>query len=124
LEGGSTEAHLPQVEVTRSSIAHPFALHEVYDSGGVELPFTRKVPSLSSTLDFLWASCGLSVSALYLPVERRHEHLISRQALPNQHYPSDHLPIGAVLRWTHFYVPPFGDTHPPPAPAPGEPPAA
>ncbi|KAG2490743.1 hypothetical protein HYH03_010898 [Edaphochlamys debaryana] len=202
LEGGSTEPHLPRVEVTKTSIAHPFPLHEAYSSGGHELPFTRKVqspsgpgtsdmalrwpqsvqplplllallagpgpalgprmglgrawgrgpyaptaaaaaaaavaaaarggrwwrrlrgwcqwqgprvPALASTLDFIWASCQMEVSALYWPVECRHEGLISLQALPNQHYPSDHLPIGALLRCKHFYADPeFGDTHPPP----------
>ncbi|GLC33494.1 hypothetical protein PLESTB_000081100 [Pleodorina starrii] len=124
LEGGTTEPHLPKVEVTKTSIAHPYALHEAYSSGGHELPFTRKVPSLASTLDFIWASCQLEVAALYWPVECRHEGLIEHQALPNQHYPSDHLPIGAVLRMKHFYVPPFGDAHPPPPPAAGAQPDA
>ncbi|KAG2426336.1 hypothetical protein HXX76_013093 [Chlamydomonas incerta] len=195
LEGGTTEPHLPQVEVTKTTIAHPYALHEAYSSGGVELPFTRKVhsaggpgaadmalrwpqhvsgtplllrlaeaagchwpgagggataaavaaggrwwlrrrrgrvcawrgprvPSLASSLDFIWASCNLEVAGLYLPVEARHEGLIAHQALPNQHYPSDHLPIGAVLKLKHFYVEPFGDAHPPTPPAPGDPPQA
>ncbi|KXZ54570.1 hypothetical protein GPECTOR_4g635 [Gonium pectorale] len=123
LEGGTTEPHLPRVEVTKVSIAHPFPLHEVYSSGGAELPFTRKVPSLASTLDFIWASCQLEVRSLYWPVECRHEGLLQHQALPNQHYPSDHLPIGAVLRLKHFYVPPYGDVHPPPAPPEGAPPS-
>ncbi|GLC61160.1 hypothetical protein PLESTB_001724600 [Pleodorina starrii] len=126
LEGGTTEPHLPKVEVTKTSIgiAHPYVLHEAYSSGGHDLPFTRKVPSLASTLDFIWASCQLEVAALYWPVECRHEGLIEHQALPNQHYPSDHLPIGAVLRMKHFYVPPFGDAHPPPPPAAGAQPDA
>ncbi|PNW83119.1 hypothetical protein CHLRE_06g307400v5 [Chlamydomonas reinhardtii] len=124
LEGGTTEPHLPQVEVTKTTIAHPYALHEAYSSGGVELPFTRKVPSLASSLDFIWASCNLEVTALYVPVEARHQGLIAHQALPNQHYPSDHLPIGAVLKLKHFYVEAFGDAHPPQPPAPGDPPQA
>ncbi|KXZ54569.1 hypothetical protein GPECTOR_4g634 [Gonium pectorale] len=106
LEGGTTEPHLPRVEVTKVSIAHPFPLHEVYSSGGAELPFTRIVPQSAATVDFLWASAVLEVRSLYWPVECRHEGLIQHQALPNQHYPSDHLPIGAVLRLKHFYVPP------------------
>ncbi|GIL92357.1 hypothetical protein Vretifemale_19882 [Volvox reticuliferus] len=88
LEGGTTEPHLPKVEVTKTSISHPYALHEAYSSGGHELPFTRKVPSLASTLDFIWVSCQMEVAALYWPVECRHEGLIEHQALPNQHYPS------------------------------------
>lgn len=43
MEGGTTEAHLPKVEVTKVSISHPYNLHEAYSSGGLELPFTRKV---------------------------------------------------------------------------------
>ncbi|GLI60021.1 hypothetical protein VaNZ11_002085 [Volvox africanus] len=124
LEGGTTEPHLPRVEVTKTSIAHPYALHEAYSSGGYELPFTRKVPALASTMDFIWASYHMEVAALYWPVECRHEGLIEQQALPNHHYPSDHLPIGAVLRLRHFYVPPFGDAHPPPAPPLGAQPDA
>ncbi|EFJ47404.1 hypothetical protein VOLCADRAFT_92068 [Volvox carteri f. nagariensis] len=124
LEGGTTEPHMPKVEVTKASISHPYALHEAYSSGGHELPFTRKVPPLASTLDFIWASCQLEVAALYWPVECRHEGLIEHQALPNQHYPSDHLPIGAVLRLKHFYVPPYGDAHPPLPPPSGAQPDA
>ncbi|EFJ47403.1 hypothetical protein VOLCADRAFT_92067 [Volvox carteri f. nagariensis] len=45
LEGGTTEPHMPKVEVTKASISHPYALHEAYSSGGHELPFTRKVQS-------------------------------------------------------------------------------
>ncbi len=43
-------------------------------------------------------STHMEVAALYWPVECRHEGLLGRAALPNQHYPSDHLPIGALLR--------------------------
>ncbi len=43
LEGGTTEPHLPRVEVTRTTISHPYALHEVYTAAGDPLPFTRKV---------------------------------------------------------------------------------
>lgn len=43
LEGGSTEATLPQIEVTKSTISHPYCLEDAYLSGGSTLLFTRKV---------------------------------------------------------------------------------
>lgn len=66
----------------------------------------------------------MEVAGLYWPVECRHEGLLGRAALPNQHYPSDHLPIGALLRLKHFYVPPYGDVHAPAPPEPGAGPVA
>jgi hypothetical protein len=55
------------------------------------------VPALASTIDFIWASMDLAVEALYCPIDRRDWGLLSQQSLPNRLYPSDHLPIGAVL---------------------------
>jgi CCR4-NOT transcription complex subunit 6 len=43
------------------------------------------------------------VEAVYSPIDRKDWGLISQQSLPNERYPSDHLPIGAVL-----VVAPFG----------------
>jgi hypothetical protein len=60
------------------------------------------VPQLESSLDWLFASVSLTVTALLwpldpsLPADRRLPH--SRTGLPNAQHPSDHLPIGAKLR--------------------------
>jgi mRNA deadenylase 3'-5' endonuclease subunit Ccr4 len=61
-----------------------------------------QVPQLESSLDWLFASASLAVTALLwpldpaLPADRRLPH--SRTGLPNAQHPSDHLPIGAKLR--------------------------
>lgn len=53
-----------QVEVTRTTIAHPFPLRDVYSESDAPLPFTRRVPTLSSTIDFIWASRQLTIDAV------------------------------------------------------------
>ncbi|GAX83979.1 hypothetical protein CEUSTIGMA_g11404.t1 [Chlamydomonas eustigma] len=100
LEGGATEPHLPNVEVTKSTISHPYVLLDAYNSAGVELPFTRKVPQLGSTLDHIFTSSEFSVSSVYWPLTLRgtDSDQLQRLHLPNQFHPSDHLPIGCVIR--------------------------
>ena len=43
IEEGSTEPHLPKVELTRCTVSHPYILQDAYMAAGAPLPFTRKV---------------------------------------------------------------------------------
>lgn len=103
LPAGYTEPHLPQVRILPEGggdAAQPYLLADAYAAR--PLPFTRKVPQLESSLDWLFVSASLTVTALLqpldpaLPADRRLPH--SRTGLPNAAHPSDHLPIGAKLR--------------------------
>jgi hypothetical protein len=88
----------PQVPVTKETIAHPFALHEAYEAAGFRPPFTRKVPGSAAVLDFLWCSRHMRVEAVMKPLQQELKPLVEKASLPNRVHPSDHLPVGAVLR--------------------------
>ena len=51
---------------------------------------------MASKLDFVWASDSLAVSAVLWPCVPA--DLLPHNQLPNATHPSDHLPVGAVLR--------------------------
>lgn len=64
-----------------------------------------QVPGVaSSTLDWVWASESMAVSAVYWPLTVPAVSAPAGPAgwrlynLPNADHPSDHLPIGAILR--------------------------
>ncbi|PSC75824.1 molecular chaperone [Micractinium conductrix] len=98
LERNHTDACCPQVPTTKESIAHPFALHEAYESTDYRQPFTRKVGPESAVLDFIWCSRHMEVSAVMRPLQPELRPLVEKCYLPNRWHPSDHLPVGAVLR--------------------------
>lgn len=98
LPGGYTESWLPTVTVTKTDISHPYDLMDAYLLAGRQLPFTRKVPQLASSLDFIWVSSFISVEAVYWPYTPEDLALIKENSLPNERFPSDHVPIGVVLR--------------------------
>ncbi|KAF5843031.1 Endonuclease/exonuclease/phosphatase [Dunaliella salina] len=103
LEGGSTEAGLPQIEVTRTSVSHPYKLYDAYMESGDPLPWTRKVPGRPATLDYIWATSDLDLVAVYHPLKGLHGQKLATSCrglggLPNSLCPSDHLPLGATFR--------------------------
>jgi CCR4-NOT transcription complex subunit 6 len=89
-----------QVPTTKVSIAHPFALHEAYDAAGYHLPFTHKVGQQHAVLDYMWSSRHMRVAAVMRPLQQEHRAMVDSSFLPNRVHPSDHLPIGAVLKLT------------------------
>lgn len=97
LEGGYTEAYLPHVPVTSKTVAHPYALQDVYMAGRWIPEFTTRAPRRRSEVDFIWCSRHLKVEALMRPANPRHIGLVDRTLLPNKDFPSDHLPLGVVL---------------------------
>lgn len=97
LEGGYTEAYLPSVPVTTKTVAHPYALQDVYMSGRWIPEFTTRAPRRRSEIDFIWCSRHLKIEALMRPANLRHIGLIDRTLLPNKEFPSDHLPLGVVI---------------------------
>ena len=88
------------IVVVDRDIAHPFHVQEVYEYAQAVPPFTRKVQHRGGArLDFVWTSvAGFEVVAVMRPVPMEHRELIERVGLPNYALPSDHLPVGAVLR--------------------------
>mmetsp|Transcript_3696 Transcript_3696/g.8562 ORF Transcript_3696/g.8562 Transcript_3696/m.8562 type:complete len:369 (-) Transcript_3696:341-1447(-) len=102
LEGGATEAGLPQIEVTRTSISHPYKLYDAYTESGDPLPWTRKVPGRPATIDYIWATSDLDLVAIYNPLKGQGQKLATScrglGGLPNSLCPSDHLPPRATFR--------------------------
>jgi len=102
------EGHLPagyrdgpeHIVVTKDDIHHDFAFRDVYSSPHFTPPFTRKVDGRGAQLDFLWCSRIMGVSAILrpMPSDPEVEKMVCDVGLPNARMPSDHLPIGAVLR--------------------------
>lgn len=58
-------------------------------------PYTRRVPRLASTIDQLWASAHADVSAVLHAAEPGRD----AGGMPHAAAPSDHHPLGAVLRF-------------------------
>ena len=62
-------------------------------------PFPMQTRGLyAGVLDFVLASPSLEVRAVYGALESRDLPLVLSQNMPNAAYPSDHLPVAAVLR--------------------------
>lgn len=51
-----------------------------------------------AVLDFIWAARHMPLVALLRPLQQELRELVNKAYLPNRWHPSDHLPIGAVLR--------------------------
>eukprot|EP00887_Chlorella_sp_A99_P005315 scaffold1.g5315.t1 len=99
LERNHTDAVCPAVPTTKQSIAHPFPLVEVYDVAGVKLAFTRKTHHFSHPpIDFIWCSRHMHVSAVMRPLQAEQREYVNKHFLPNRMQPSDHLPLGVILR--------------------------
>ncbi|EFN59287.1 hypothetical protein CHLNCDRAFT_137627 [Chlorella variabilis] len=103
LERNHTDACCPQVPTTKETIAHPFALHEAYESSGYRQPFTHKVAQDHAVLDFIWCSRHMPVAAVMRPLQQELREVVGKCYLPNRWHPSDHLPVGAVLKLSGCY---------------------
>ena len=51
-----------------------------------------------AVLDFIWAARHMPLVALLRPLQQELRELVNKVYMPNRWHPSDHLPIGAVLR--------------------------
>jgi CCR4-NOT transcription complex subunit 6 len=98
LEAGAHDGLSPDHPVTTAAVAHPFKLREVYEVAQAVPAFTRKAEGQGSRPDFLFASATLAVTAVMRPLPSAVRELVRRSGLPNRALPSDHLPLGAVLR--------------------------
>ena len=87
--------------VTDHDIDHPFQLIDVYKAANAVPEYTRRLKGQKGErLDFIWKSPSLlPVEAVLRPVPVELAELIDVEGLPNYAMPSDHLPVGAVLRW-------------------------
>jgi mRNA deadenylase 3'-5' endonuclease subunit Ccr4 len=58
-----------------------------------------QVPGNESVLDYIWVSRDtVTVEAVLEPLAAKDRAMATLFSLPNANRPSDHLPIGAVLR--------------------------
>lgn len=103
LPAGTTEDHLPHVPVTQEAVEHPFQLQEVYEEAHAVPPFTHRGGQPGTRLDFMWCTAGIGVAAVLRPLPAALRELVQRSGMPNVALPSDHLPIGAVLRLGRAY---------------------
>lgn len=62
-----------------------------------DLSFTNFTPSFKETIDYVFYSSGLSLTSVLSPVEG--EYAERTVGLPNIHFPSDHIFIGARLNY-------------------------
>ncbi|ORD93439.1 CCR4 [Enterospora canceri] len=72
-------------------IAHNLRLMDAYD--GQEITFTNFTPTFKEVIDYIFYSDGLSLTSVISPVED--EYTAKTIGLPNIHFPSDHILIGA-----------------------------
>ena len=100
LPAGYRDEYLPgQDSATDHDIDQPFELVDAYEAANAEPPFTRKVNKhAGARLDFVWVSPGLDVLGVMRPLPMEYRELVERVGLPNYALPSDHLPVGAVVR--------------------------
>jgi mRNA deadenylase 3'-5' endonuclease subunit Ccr4 len=64
----------------------------------VRQPFTYGRPGGCTVIDFVWASEAMQVSGVLQPVTNGQASKIWLQGIPNSSWPSDHLPLGVVLK--------------------------
>lgn len=99
LAAGFRDPYYPLVPATRNTVEHPYLLRDVYaESPRLGPPYTLKTDEYSAVVDFIWASRTLQLAAVLQPISASHRAYVDRHFLPNEKDPSDHLPIGAVLR--------------------------
>eukprot|EP01024_Parvocaulis_polyphysoides_P051585 TRINITY_DN50874_c0_g1_i1.p1 TRINITY_DN50874_c0_g1~~TRINITY_DN50874_c0_g1_i1.p1 ORF type:complete len:211 (-),score=19.09 TRINITY_DN50874_c0_g1_i1:207-791(-) len=97
LPQGYTDPEYPDVEVTKETVAHPYALKDVHDSSRFKVLCTRKSTGTWVRIDFIWCSRHLNVAALRRIVEQEEWKILLKTDMPNRIHPSDHLPIAAIL---------------------------
>lgn len=94
---------------TEEGISHAFSFQSSYANIG-ELPFTNFTPNFVEVIDYIWhTTSGLQVTGLLDKLDP--EYTKSHIGIPDQHYPSDHIPIMA-----EFEIKRGKDSTKPPAP--------
>eukprot|EP00753_Platysulcus_tardus_P020205 PLAT7878.1.p1 GENE.PLAT7878.1~~PLAT7878.1.p1 ORF type:complete len:370 (+),score=135.29 PLAT7878.1:40-1149(+) len=103
LTTGAVEAahpHHPSVvsDGCEAAVEQPLALTSAYAHVlGAEPEYTNYTLNFKGTLDYLFTTAALTaVAVLSMPPTAV---LRACRALPAARFPSDHLPVGAVLRW-------------------------
>ncbi|KAI4291729.1 CCR4-NOT transcription complex subunit 6 [Pancytospora philotis] len=76
-----------------SGFSHSCAFYDAY--AGQDLTFTNFTPTFREVIDYIFYSDGLSIVSVLSPVED--EYTEKTVGLPNIHFPSDHIFIGARL---------------------------
>lgn len=97
LEAGATEPIMPGIPVTEKTIAHPFKFKDVYAEAKASQAFTRKVPGMTQTIDYILVSDDLVVRAVNKTMTAKERSHAQKHYLPNRHQPSDHVPLGVLL---------------------------
>jgi mRNA deadenylase 3'-5' endonuclease subunit Ccr4 len=99
LEGGYAEPMRPRDPIADKTVTHPFLLSDVYGECAMfRQPFTYGRPGGCTVIDFVWASEAMQVSGVLQPVTNGQASKIWLQGIPNSSWPSDHLPLGVVLK--------------------------
>jgi CCR4-NOT transcription complex subunit 6 len=98
LAAGAADGGLPHLPATFEELQHPFRLREAYEVAQAVPAFTRKADGDGVRLDFFFCSAAVEVAAVLRPLPAPLRGLVQRAGLPNRALPSDHLPVGAVLR--------------------------
>lgn len=62
------------------------------------MPFTYGRPGGCATIDFVWASDALGVHGVMKPMGAAAAANTALKGIPDRTWPSDHLPLGVVLR--------------------------
>ncbi|CAG8462477.1 11804_t:CDS:2 [Ambispora leptoticha] len=76
---------------TSDGLTHKLSLKSAY-SNIEELPFTNFTPSFTGVIDYIWYSTNtLTVTGLLGGIEK--EYLTKIVGFPNQHFPSEYVPI-------------------------------
>ncbi|KAI8335058.1 Endonuclease/exonuclease/phosphatase [Chlamydoabsidia padenii] len=82
---------------TTDGISHPLSLKSAYASFD-DMPFTNYTPGFKGMLDYIWYSSNTIDSLSLLgPIEP--SYLNKVVGFPNAHFPSDHIPIAAELKF-------------------------
>ncbi|CAE7396076.1 CCR4 [Symbiodinium natans] len=101
LSGVSEFGHVVAPGKTQDEIGHPYAMQSAYAPDVAEFSFTlRGAAGSCHMLDHIWYDSARvqckAVRDVFRSPEHREEVLM--KGLPNAADPSDHLPVGAVLR--------------------------
>ncbi|KAI9333388.1 Endonuclease/exonuclease/phosphatase [Pilaira anomala] len=85
---------------TTEGLSHPLSLKSAYSNVG-ELPFTNYTPGFKGVLDYIWYTTNtLDIISLLGSIDN--EYLSKVVGFPNAHFPSDHIPIMAELKFKNI----------------------
>lgn len=99
LEGGYAEAYRPRNPVVAKTIVHPFLLSDIYArKARFQQQFSFGRPRGAALIDFVWASDCVAVNGVLQSLPPTKALTVSVKGIPDAVWPSDHVPLGAVLR--------------------------